>query len=245
MTRDVWPIVGEAPPQDLLYISRTSLPSLFAAPVRGVDLSENLPPELAAFPHRSMVADLHKSALATLVAHRPTHIIFDFIDERLDLLAVQDTIATHSWELDVSGYLGQPALAGARSIPRASPAVDLIWRQGLDQMAALLRMTPLSDATLILHEAQWAREYLDETGARRAFGEVEIFTGKPAAIADYNAILARHQAAFAAAAPQAIRIAAPPALHLADVGHRWGLSPFHYVEDYYREIWGQLQALGV
>ena len=106
-------------------------------------------------------------------------------------------------------------------------------------------MTPLSDAVMILHEAQWAREYLDETGARRAFGEVEIFTGKPAAIADYNTILARHQAAFAAAVPQATRISAPSELRLADVHHRWGLSPFHYVEDYYREVWRQFQALGV
>ena len=245
ITRDVWPIVGEAPPQDLLYISRTSLPSLFAAPVRGVDLSEDLPPELAAFPHRSMVADLHKSALATLVAHRPTHIIFDFIDERLDLLAVQDTIATHSWELDVSGYLDQPAFDGARSIPRTSPASDLIWRHGLDHMAALLRLTPLAEAALILHETQWASEYLDEAGARRPFGQVEIFTGKPARIDDYNAVLAHHQAAFAAALPQAVRVAAPTALQLADSRHRWGLSPFHYVEDYYRDIWRQLQALGV
>lgn len=245
ITRDVWPIVGEASPEDLLYISRTSLPSLFAAPVRGLDLSEDLPPELAAFPHRSMVADLHKSALTTLIAHRPTHVIFDFIDERLDLLAVQDTIATHSWELDVSGYLRQPALAGARSIPRTSPASDIIWRQGLDQMAAFLRMTPLAEAKLILHEAQWASEYLDKAGARRAFEGVELFTGKPAAIADYNAVLDRHQTAFAATVPQATRICAPARLQLADARHRWGVSPFHYVEDYYREIWRQLQTLGV
>ena len=48
-----------------------------------------------------------------------------------------------------------------------------------------------------------------------------------------------------AALPQAVRVAAPTALQLADSRHRWGLSPFHYVEDYYRDIWRQLQALGV
>ncbi|WP_312163920.1 DUF6270 domain-containing protein [Phenylobacterium sp.] len=245
ITRDVWPIVGEAPTDDLLYISRTSLPSLFAPPLKGVEISEDLPPALAVFPHRSMVADLHKSALAALVEHRPTHIIFDFVDERLDLLAVQGTIVTHSWELDVSGYLGQPAFEGARDIPRTSPASDLIWRQGLDQMAALLRMTPLAEAALILHETKWATQYLDEACVRRPFDVVEIFTGKPASIADYNTVLAQHQNAFAAALPQAVRISAPADLHLADSRHRWGLSPFHYVEDYYRDIWRQLQALGV
>jgi hypothetical protein len=245
ITRDVWPIVGEAAPQDLLYVSRTSLASLFAAPLRDVSLSEDLPPELAAFPHRSMVADLHKTALAALVEYRPTHVIFDFIDERLDLLAAQGTIVTHSWELDVSGYLGQPAFEGSRDIPRTHAAADVIWRQGLDQMAAFLRMTPLASAVPILHEAQWATHYLDETGEAQAFGDVEIFTGKPASISDYNTVLARHQTAFAAAVPHAVRISAPPALHLADSRHRWGLSPFHYVEAYYRDIWERLQALGV
>jgi hypothetical protein len=33
--------------------------------------------------------------------------------------------------------------------------------------------------------------------------------------------------------------------HVADEQHRWGLSPFHYVPDYYRTIWEQLRALGV
>lgn len=245
ITRDVWPIVGEAPPDDLLYISRTSLPSLFAPPLAGVEISEDLPPELATFPHRSMVADLHKTALAALVAHHPTHIIFDFIDERLDLLAVQDTVVTHSWELDVSGYLSQPAFEGARTIPRTSTACDLVWRQGLDQMAAFLKLTPLADAVLILHEAQWATRYLNEAGEAQAFGAVEIFTGKPAAIDDYNAVLLRHQTAFVERAPNAVRVSAPAELHLADSSHRWGLSPFHFVEDYYRDVWRQLQALGV
>ena len=27
--------------------------------------------------------------------------------------------------------------------------------------------------------------------------------------------------------------------------HEWGLSPFHYVPEYYAEIWRQLEALGV
>lgn len=245
ITRDVWPIVGEAPPEDLLYISRTSLPSLFAPPLKGVKISEDLPEGLGASTHRAMVADLHKTALAALVAHRPTHIIFDFIDERLDLLAVQDTLVTHSWELEVGGYLKQPAFQDAHTICRTSPACDLLWREGLDQMAGVLTMTPLADARLIVHETQWATQYLDETGARRPFGEVEIFGGKRAVIDDYNAVLSRHQAAFADAAPNAARVSAPSALHLADCAHRWGLSPFHYVEDYYRDVWRQFQALGV
>lgn len=245
ITRDVWPIVGEAPPQDLLYISRTSLASLLAPPINGVVVDQAPPAGLGPSTYRAMVADLRKTALAQLVAHRPTHLIFDFIDERFDLLAVQNTLVTHSWELEVSGYRRQAAFSDAHAVARTSQACDLLWRQALRQLADILEMTPLAEARIILHETRWASHYLDEAGERRAFGDIEIFGSKRAAIADYNAILDQHQAAFAAALPRARRVAAPSDLQLADMRHRWGLSPFHYVEDYYGDVWRQLQALGV
>ena len=46
ITRDLWPIVG-AEPSDLLYISRTSLPSLFARPLEGVETAQEPPPGLS------------------------------------------------------------------------------------------------------------------------------------------------------------------------------------------------------
>jgi hypothetical protein len=245
ITRDLWPIVG-AEPSELLYISRTSLPSLFAPRLQGVQTSDEPPAGLGPFTHRAMVADLEKRALAALVAYRPSHVIFDFIDERLDLLSVGGTIVTHSWELNISGYLAQPAFDGAATIARASSACDLLWLQAADEMAAFIASTPLRDAALIVHEAQWATRYRDEAGEERDFaGEVEIFDGKPAVIADHNARLDLYQQAFSARLPAAARVAAPPELRLASAGHRWGLSPFHYLDDYYREVWRGLQALGV
>ncbi len=245
ITRDLWPIVG-AEPSDLLYISRTSLPSLFARPLEGVETAHEPPAGLGVFTHRAMVNDLKKRALAALVAHQPTHIIFDFIDERMDLLSVGGTIVTHSWELDVSGYLSQPVFEGAATVARTSSACELLWLQAADEMAAFMQSTPLRDATLIIHEAQWATRYRDATGTVQDFtDEVEIFQGKPAAIDDHNAMLSLYQSAFSARLPQAISVAAPPELHLASVEHRWGLSPFHYVDDYYREVWLGLRALGI
>lgn len=245
ITRDLWPIVG-AEPSDLLYISRTSLPSLFAQPLEGVETAQEPPGGLGVFTHRAMVNDLKKRALAALIAHQPTHIIFDFIDERLDLLSVGGTVVTHSWELDVSGYLSQPAFEGASTIARTSPACELLWLQAADEMAAFIQSTPLRDATVIVHEAQWATQYRDTAGAVQDFtDEVEIFQGKPAAIDDHNAMLALYQPAFRARLPKAVSVAAPRELQLASVDHRWGLSPFHYVDDYYREVWTGLEALGV
>lgn len=244
ITRDLWPILG-LEVSDLLYVSRTSLASLFAAPVGPVEIGETPPSALRPGQHRALVADLAKTALDALVRHRPTHVIFDFIDERFDLIAVDRGVATHSWELEVSGYLAQPGLAARRSIPRLSPACDLLWRDGLEELAAFLAATPLREARLVLHEAQWAAGYRTDDGGRRRFpDEIALMEDRAANRGAHNALLARYQAAFRARFPQAAVVAAPRQ-RVADAGHRWGLSPFHYVDDYYRAVWDQLAALGV
>jgi hypothetical protein len=245
ITRDLWPILG-VDVSDLLYISRTSLPSLFSAPVGPIEVQGEPPAPLRPNQHKAMVADLTKNALAALVIHQPTHLIFDFIDERFDLLAVGEGLATHSWELEVSGYLTQPALAQRRTAPRLSPACDLLWNDALGELAGFLAATPLAGARLILHEAQWADAYRGANGRRVGLPDAfEVLPGRTASRAGHNALLARYQSAFRRQLPQAASVVAQPALRVADPDHRWGLSPFHYVEDYYRDIWRQFQALGV
>jgi hypothetical protein len=246
ITRDLWPIVGEAPPDDLLYISRTSLPSLLARPLGGLQLLDERPPTLGPFSYRSMLADLQKTALGRLVAHRPTHIIFDFIDERVNLLATGDTVVTHSWELAESGYMTQPPFADAHVIERTSQGCELLWRMALHELSALIATTPLASATVILHEGRWSSQFYDEAGELQEFGpDSELFGGRRAEIAEHNALLARYEAAFRQAFPSARTIAAPSDLRIADARHRWGLSPFHYAPDYYRSVLQQLQALGI
>lgn len=119
ITRDLWGGRGDAF-DDLLYVSRTSLPSLFA-PALAAFRPEGSPPSgLGAFQHRAMVADIAKTALERVVAFRPSHLILDLIDERFDLLAAGVSLVTLSWELEASGYLAQPAFGEARRIARLS-----------------------------------------------------------------------------------------------------------------------------
>ena len=239
ITRDLWPIRGDT--AQLLYVSRTSLPSLFARPVKGFRPAEAPPARLGRYQHRALVGDLQKTALAALVAFRPTHLIFDFIDERFDLLAVDGALATHSWELEASGYLKGKAFRRRRSIPRLSDACERLWRDGAAQMAAFVRATPLKDARLILHSARWA----DHVGAdARPLPTPEILPGRPEDPVAHSRLLAEYEAEFTAVMPPMARIEAPEH-RTADEGHRWGLSPFHYVPAYYQEILRQLEALGV
>jgi hypothetical protein len=242
ITRDLWPIRGDGN-EDLVYVSRTSLPSLFSPPVRGFRPGPQ-PAALRRHQHAAVVADLDKSGLRRLVDFAPTHVIFDFIDERFDLLAVGGSLATCSWELTESGYLGHPALDGARRIPRLSAACERLWRRGAEEMAAFVRATPLSGARLVLHVARWAAERQDAAGARRPLRDVEILAGEPAEIGRHNALLERYEGYFQSLMPPMDRVDAA-GFRVADETHQWGLSPFHYVPDYYAEVRRQLAALGV
>ena len=243
ITRDLWPIRGGGA-ERLLYISRTSFPSLFSAPVKGFAPARTPPGDLKNHEHSSLVADIRKTALARLVAFRPTHLIFDFIDERFDLISTGESLVVRSGEMMRSGYLTRPALRRHRAIPRLSDACERLWMQGAAEFAALVRATPLARAKLILHSARWATDQRDPAGRVRPIGSAEILGGDPVDIGDYNALLARQEAAFEALMPPLARVDAGP-LRLADTAHRWGLSPFHYVPEYYDEVRRQLEALGL
>lgn len=243
ITRDLWPIRGDGA-ENLLYVSRTSLPSLMSEPVAGFRPARLPPPPLKAHQHRALVADLTKTALARLVAFRPTHLIFDFIDERFDLLSVGRSIVTRSWELQASGYLEQKAFRGARPVARLSDACHRLWIDAAGEFASAVRATPLREAALILHVSRWADEVRDADGTRRPLTDVEILDGQPADIGEHNELLETYEARFTALMPPMARLDGG-GLRIAAADHQWGLSPFHFVPAYYDEIWRQLEGLGV
>jgi hypothetical protein len=241
ITRDLWPIRGGGA-ERLLYVSRTSFPSLFSPPVEGFVPSARTPGDLSPHEHAALVADIRKTALARLLAFRPTHIIFDFIDDRFDLLSVGETLVLSSGEMARSGYLTRPELKRRRTIPRLSAACERLWTDAAAEFAALVRASPLGQARLILHSARWATHQRDPEGRIRPIENVEVLGGDPVAIADYNALLIRQEAVFEGIMPPLTRVQAD-ACRMAETAHRWGLSPFHYVPEYYDEIRRQLQAM--
>jgi len=243
ITRDLWPVRG-AGVTDVAYVSRTSLPSLFARPAAGFRPRHEPPNGLGRHQHIALVADLTKTGLHRLVAFRPTHLILDLIDERFDLMRAGGAVLTHSWELEASGYLRQPALADAVDIPRLSGGCDRLWNDGAETFAAFINATPLKGAKLILHSARWAERSRSRDGGLADVTDVEVLPGRPAAIAAHNDLLARYEARLGQLFPALLRVEAPQ-WRLADADHRWGLSPFHYVPEYYAAIWTQLSALGI
>lgn len=246
ITRDIWPILEEPTPE-LLYLSRTSLPSLVAPPVVGLEPIADQPEGgISRSQRNSVLADLQKTAMETLVAYQPTHIILDFIDERYDLLQAGEALITHSWDLQESGYLAQPWAAGARRISRTSDEARALWRAAAPAFVEALRTRGLLQAKIILHEAEWARSYLDKEGRPQELPDaLQVWEGLPASLSEHNALLADTQAHIDALIHGLVRVKADRKYLVADENHRWGLSPFHYIPDYYRDVLRQLKALGV
>lgn len=245
ITRDIWREC-QVSLDEVLYASRTSLPSLVSTPVRGPVLPADPPEGLGRHSLRMVAADLEKTVLDDIVRHAPTHIIFDFIDERFDLLDQGGAIVTHSWELDRLGLIGGPGLAAPRVLPRLSDEVEALWRSAVTRIAAWLDTPPLAGASVILHHAQWAQTYRDRQGQVGAFSDdLGIWEDHPASLSAHNQLLRHYRDLFLAAVPRAHVVEAGPNAQMADEGHIWGLSPFHYVPDYYPDVWRQLQALGV
>src|SRR4051794_33620442 len=69
ITRDLWPVRGEGV-ENLVYVSRTSLPSLFSPPVAGFSPRMSVA-RLKRHQHAAAVGDLQKTGLARLIAFAP------------------------------------------------------------------------------------------------------------------------------------------------------------------------------
>ncbi len=242
ITRDLWPVRGDGVP-DLLYVSRTSLPSLFGRPVPGFKPRADRPEGLTRHQHDAVAADLTKTSLRRLAAFRPTHLIIDFIDERFDLMRAGGTLITRSWELEASSYL-EGGLPDAEPIARESRTCERLWRDAAAEFAAFVESTPLGSAVPILHAARWATVSRSASGALSPIRDVEVLQGRPADIGVHNDLLDRYETYLASLMPGLIAAGAPE-LRIADEAHRWGLSPFHYVPEYYEEIWRQLEVHGI
>ncbi|RAK57087.1 hypothetical protein DJ018_03775 [Phenylobacterium deserti] len=228
----------------LLYLARGSFASLFAPPVPGLAAPETAPADLTPWEFRVIYDDLLKRAAEKLVAFAPTHLVVDFIEERFDLLVGTGTAATYSWELHRAGLRDQPPLDTFTHLSRHAPEAFDLWRSGLEAFVRFLRET-LPNTRLIFHDARWALDYMED-GQRRPFDpDRVIWPGIPANIDDHNQLLERYSQAMRQAAPNAFYVRAPADLTLGDAAHRWGLSPFHYGEAYYRYVWRRLGELGV
>jgi hypothetical protein len=201
--------------------------------------------ELPGTVRRWLEAELGKSILDALATARPSALIFDWIDERFDLLVLDSGLAfNESWDFIERGLGKLPVFAAARRVARLSDEAWTLWNAGLVRLKQW-KDVALPDCTVVLHRASWASRVRSATGVEHLPDATLIMPGVSASRARHNDLLDRYSARFLQVFPEARVVEAGPELRDADAHHVWGVSPFHYVPAYYQAIAEQLQALGI
>lgn len=210
------------------YNARSSLGVLPSAPV---SLPDEIDSITAAWSRRMVRADHEKTLLRAVAEASFDLLLLDLIDERFNLLETPGGgVVTVSQEY--AGAMEQQ-LTG-RVIPAFGARHVTLWREGF--------------ATLI--EALREQGRLDRLRVNRVFWASQTASGEPLAgfepaeIAAANAFLRARYDDIARALGDAVFLDYAPDALRADPAHRWGLSPFHFVPEFYFTQVAALRAAG-
>lgn len=186
----------------------------------------------SAFQARMVRIDLEKSLARSLRASDFDVLVVDFIDERFPLVTLPDgSVATLSGELAGAGF--DRTRERARLIASGSEEHFELWREGWTRFVEMLAGLGRLDR-LLLNEVCWATTLTDGTTPDWAY--------RPEQIAAANHFLERlhRHAERDLSSEQVLRF--DPDLFTASAEHRWGLTPFHYGDDYYAAAKDRLVA---
>lgn len=175
------------------------------------------------FQRRMVAADIEKTAVSALAELDWDALVVDLIDERFSLFDTEAGVCTVSNEFLRTGLKPKPE---ELTKPGSDRHWDL-WRTGADRFCRALE-----GRTIVLNEAYWA------------MGTVEGKSLEPKfPVNANNELLGRMYEEFRARLPQCAVIDYPGSLLVADPGHRWGLSPFHFVQAFYDHTIGRLSGI--
>lgn len=215
VTRDAFALPGEERFRLEDYFARSSIASAFGA--RGVDGLEPRRVE-SPFQRRMVERDAGKAFRDRVVSTDADVVVVDLVDEQYDLV-VDDAggVATRSMEFLRAG--GDEAL-GTR-VESGSPDFLVRWESGWTAFVDLARANDRL-GRVVVHEAYWAARSAD--GTPFDHGRVEAA----------NRTLTYMYARMRKDLPERRFLRVPERHLLGDPAHRWGASPVHYVEEYYR-----------
>lgn len=186
-----------------------------------------LPPEVQAisskFQRRMVERDFKKDFLNDLAQLQFDFLLIDLIDERLNLhLGPNGTACTLSSELLSSGF--QSASYGGATINSGSEQFWRLWETGWEILLKKLRGLGILDR-LVVNQVFWSAQ--TEKG-----GTYEPqFQRKRIDVA--NQFLSRMYHRMGTDVPTKHFLKFDQELLTGSVTHRWGISPFHYIDAYY------------
>lgn len=209
------------------YFARTSIKSLISPSLFINEADVNLS---SSFQRKMVARDFSKFFWERLNIHDYDYVLMDLIDERFDLIEYEGSFITKSSELDTSGYLKEKG-EHIKIIPKKNYGVGL-WGEDFTVFLAKIKEYIAPERILLL-KAFWASDYKDENGTIATFSP-QIGVEK------INKQLAEYYNSIADMDPGIKMIDVPQPL--ADRRHRWGLTPYHYTDEWYLESKQKLQG---
>ncbi|MGG0237437.1 DUF6270 domain-containing protein [Bacillus rhizoplanae] len=230
VTRDVFRYDEENIFKVNKYYARSSLVSIYSKPINVTLEDINLG---SAFQKNMVYNDLAKGFRKYIKNQIADCFLIDFIDERFPVLKNGDSYFTRSNEfVNAKSNIKGDALNSVEKMNK--------WKE-----SALLFSEEISNHfnldQVILHKAYWKESYIDKDGEVKAFkdSEVKVFNGE--VIAQNNEKLMQYYS-FIEENLKGIKTIQLDEL-IASETHVWGLSPFHYQDEYYKEFVKQLKLL--
>lgn len=214
------------------YIARQSLAAAFA-PKRDVWADAEAPKLDSPFQRSAVERDLRGKFAELVEASRNVDLVLmDLVDERGGVLRFADgSSLTKSLELSNSGFLD--TAEEATWLKFGSDAHFEAWETGVSALDAALARAGLLDKVVFIKNA-WASVSLE--GDTFPFNESRL---DPVAV---NAMSERYWDALSARGFAFVEV--PDGLCVTTEQHRWGVAPFHYVDEFYQYVLQQLATLG-
>jgi len=244
VTRDVWRVLG-VEPENVLFISRTSLVSLAHQPP---NIAINYDPLSLSceFVRRCLRHENEGTTLKAIMDFQPDVLLLDFMDERFDLIQIGQSYLTYSEPVAASGLIAQ--LPDHRFVDRLSEEAHMIWTASAARFVRWVRHN-LPHARHVLHQAPWAKVQVfgDRLGEapHPSDSEQPITRHRSGKLSGYQKLIDWQHETYFRLAPSTFAVSAPTDTHVAARSHVWGPSPFHYVEEYYAAVARLLSGAGI
>lgn len=204
------------------YVARQSLISSFTDPV---EASINLSLE-STFQRRMVTGDLHSNLTRRIDLHksRIDLLMMDLTDERLGVDKLTSRIyATHSVELVASQWTKKLKTA-PKMVPIGSPEHWVLWKEAARRFVQYLTATDLMQRTVIYY-TPWASSSLEGTA-------IPSFRNYSSEQMSRN--LMQCAAFMEGLGIEVVQL--PDKLAITTTQHKWGIAPYHYLNDAYSWI---------
>ena len=229
VTRDVFDFCEMRDLEVVEYFARSSLASMCS---EKVDIDIDLQKIESTFERRCVERDLDKCFLEMVENNAFDYLIFDFLSIRFDIMLNGNKIITLSDEIIKTDY--DFASNSFRTIKNNSEEFFYYWKCGFDRILSLCQAISIVDK-LVLNKV-----YIANCSAN-GLPFSDFYDKKY--IEEFNQLLSKLYDYYDNKVKSGFVLNYDPKLFLGSNTHKWGLNPFHFVDDFYIEALSKLKSL--